>query len=219
MDFALFMIISILEGIAIFYIACSLFRFRATDYLLKFFFVDALICLLNYLLRHDETLSDLAPLVSLVMLILFLQIFLHEVSLFWAAVMAISGYAIYAVLQTVLVFATDFTGLVTLQNVQERGASGLVLISAIALFSCLLARYFYKKGRGFTFDFEKFRLAKENILVIVLVVVSIIGFGIIFYIKKLLLAAAIFLIPTIYLIVFSIRRQKDDIRKDFSENS
>ena len=219
MDFVLFMIISVLEGVAIFYIACSLFRFRATDYLLKFLFIDALICLGNYLLRNEEMGFNVAPVFSLLMLILFFKIFLQEVSLFWAAVMAICGYASYGVMQTALVLGTDLTGIVTLQNVQERDLSGYILIAMIALAGCVIARYLYKTGRGFTFDLEKFRFAKENVFVTFLIIACIVGFGILFYMKQLLIASIVFLLASAYLIVFSIRRQKDDIGKVFSEHS
>lgn len=213
MPFVLFVIFSVIEIVAFFYLCCSLFRFKAKVYLTKFIFVEIFIISGNYLIRQEEAYAGLASLFSLIMFILFLKIFIEEVSLFWAAIMGIVSFTITAIIQGLyILILINTTNFISLEEIQSNTLDSYFVQFTFALMIILPAHYLYKRGFGFTFNVDRFKLAGENIVMIFILFAILITVGIIFTTNNLLLISIVLLFPLIYLVYFAIRKQKKDVR-------
>ncbi len=212
MSLVLFVLFSVIEFLALFYLCCSIFRFKANTYLLKFIIVQILIIIGNYYIRQEEAFSNFAPPFSMIMFILCIRIFLEEVSLFWAAVMGMISTMILGITQgLIILLLLNTTSFTTYADIQNNTIGSYVVQSLTALIIILPAQYLYKRGVGFTFNVDRFKLVGESIVILFILFASLITVGIIFFTNNLILITIILLIPLIYLIYFSIKKQKEDV--------
>ncbi|MEX1029302.1 MAG: hypothetical protein WDZ91_04550 [Paenibacillaceae bacterium] len=212
MNLLLFVIFGTFEVLAMYYLCCALFRFNAKSYLIKFSITQIPILLVNYLIRLEDPISGLAPLFSLIMIILFLRVFLNEVSLLWAAIMGIVSYAIFGVIQTAILSALILANFTTFATIHDHPIVSYFLQISSGLIIYLIAHYLYKRGIGFTFALDRFKLVGENIVIMIILFVFLIAVGIIFYFNDLLIITVVLVLPILYLTYFAIRKQREDAR-------
>jgi hypothetical protein len=213
MTFLLFMIFGTIEQLAVLYICCALYRFKAKSYLSKYIFTEFFVVLVNYLIRLENPISGLAPLFSIIMFILFVRVFLNEVSLLWAAIMGIVSTAIFGVIQIAILVTLLTAHFTTFASIQNNTIASYFLQLSSALITYLIARYLYKRGIGFTFAVDRFKLVGENIIILIILFVFLIAVGIMFYYNDLLIITVVLVSPFLYLTFFAIRKQREDARK------
>ncbi|WNS45824.1 hypothetical protein [Paenibacillus sp. MMS20-IR301] len=118
----------------------------------------------------------------------------------------ISGYAVFAVIQTIIVLLV-FGSISRIDNNVGNGYLLQLLTSAVVF---TVFSFTYRKGKGFTFDMDKLRMKLEDIILSVLIVGFVIGISVLLYYKEILLNALIFLIMSVFLLYYSTRKEQED---------
>lgn len=199
-----FMFFSTIETLALYYLIMSLFRFKWRWYIWQALFVILLNNLQSYLLRNELGMSNVAPLV-LILIFIFFFAAVVKMPLILSIIATISGYVIFAVFQTLIVLLV-FGSISKIDST----ANGYFLQVATALAVFGIFGYLYRKGKGFTFDLDKLRFKIEDILLSVLIFAFVIGISVLLYYNDILLNALIFLIMSVFLLYYSNRKELED---------
>ena len=101
----------------------------------------------------------------------------------------------------------------TIEKVKNHAIAGyaIQLIPSIIIF--ILAQYLYKRGLGFTFSVNRFKLAGENIVVLIILFLILTAIGLIFFFNELLIIMIVLAVPFLYLMYFAFKKQREDARK------
>ncbi|MEI2397269.1 MULTISPECIES: hypothetical protein [Paenibacillus] len=200
-----FMFFSTIETLALYYLIMSLFRFKWKWYLWQVLFVILLNNLQSYLLRNELGMANISPLILILIFILFFSAVVR-MPLILSIIATISGYVIFAVIQTIIVLLV-FGSISDIYASVGNGYFLQLLTSAVVFF---IFSYAYRKGKGFTFDLDKLRLKLEDILLSVLILGFVIGISVLLYYNDILLNAVIFVIMSVFLLYYSTRKEKED---------
>lgn len=200
-----FMFFSTIETLALYYLIMSLFRFKWKWYLWQVLFVILLNNLQSYLLRNELGMANISPLILIFIFILFFSAVVR-MPLILSIIATISGYVIFAVIQTIIVLLV-FGSISDIYASVGNGYFLQLLTSAVVFF---IFSYAYRKGKGFTFDLDKLRLKLEDILLSVLILGFVIGISVLLYYNDILLNAVIFVIMSVFLLYYSTRKEKED---------
>lgn len=200
-----FMFFSTIETLALYYLIMSLFRFKWKWYLWQVLFVILLNNLQSYLLRNELGMANISPLILILIFILFFSAVVR-MPLILSIIATISGYVIFAVIQTIIVLLV-FGSISDIYASVGNGYFLQLLTSAVVFF---IFSYAYRKGKGFTFDLDKLRLKLEDILLSVLILGFVIGISVLLYYNDILLNAVIFVIMSAFLLYYSTRKEKED---------
>lgn len=200
-----FMFFSTIETLSLYYLIMSLFRFKWKWYLWQVLFVILLNNLQSYLLRNELGMANISPLILILIFILFFSAVVR-MPLILSIIATISGYVIFAVIQTIIVLLV-FGSISDIYANVGNGYFLQVLTSAVVFF---IFSYAYRKGKGFTFDLDKLRLKLEDIILSVLILGFVIGISILLYYNDILLNAVIFMIMSAFLLYYSTRKEKED---------
>lgn len=200
-----FMLFSTIETVALYYLIMSLFRFKWKWYIWQALFVILLNNLQSYLLRNELGMSNVSPLILILIFILFFASVVR-MPLILSIIATISGYAVFAVIQTIIVLLVFGS----ISEIDASKSNGYVLQTLTAAVVFILFSFSYRKGKGFTFDLDKLRLKLEDIVLSVLTVGFVIGISVLLYYKDILLNALIFLIMSAFLLYYSTRKEKED---------
>jgi hypothetical protein len=141
MTYLLFMLFGTIELLSLFYLCLYLFRFQPKPYVLRFIILGIPILTGNYLIRLEDSISGLASVFTLIMLILFLKAFLSEVSIFWATIMAVVNYALVAIIQSLIIMIFSIANITTLTEIQSNHSLGY---SFQVLFAVIIYRSLFK---------------------------------------------------------------------------
>jgi hypothetical protein len=218
MTYVLFMLFGMIELLSIFYLCLRLFRFQPRPYVLRLIILGIPILTGNYLIRLEDSISGLASVFTLIMLILFFKAFLNEISLFWATLMAVVNYALVAIIQSLVIMIATITHITTLTEIQQNHMLGYSFQVIFALISFSIAYYLNRRGFGFTFTLDRFKLGRANVFVFILLFLSLIAAGIVFVINDYMVVAVAFIVPFLYLLFYAIKKQKEDaLNTSFSE--
>ncbi|AIQ29294.1 hypothetical protein P40081_14865 [Paenibacillus sp. FSL P4-0081] len=199
------MFFSTIETLALYYLIMSLFRFKWKWYLWQVLFVILLNNLQSYLLRNELGMANISPLILILIFILFFSAVVR-MPLILSIIATISGYVIFAVIQTIIVLLV-FGSISDIYASVGNGYFLQLLTSAVVFF---IFSYAYRKGKGFTFDLDKLRLKLEDILLSVLILGFVIGISVLLYYNDILLNAVIFVIMSVFLLYYSTRKEKED---------
>ncbi|QUL57334.1 hypothetical protein KDC22_13195 [Paenibacillus tritici] len=198
------MLFSTIETLALYYLIMSLYRFKWRWYIWQALFVILLNNLQSYLLRNELGMSNVAPLVLILIFIMFFTAVVR-MPLILSIIATISGYVIFAVIQTIIVLLVFGS----ISNIDGVGNGYfLQLMTAAVVF--VVFGYSYRKGKGFTFDLDKLRFKLEDILLSVLIFAFVIGISVLLYYNEILLNALIFLVMSAFLLYYSTRKEKED---------
>lgn len=195
---------STIETLALYYLIMSLYRFKWRWYIWQVLFVILLNNLQSYLLRNELGMSNVAPLVLILIFIMFFTAVVR-MPLVLSIIATISGYAMFAVIQTIIVLLV-FGSISNITGVAE--GYFLQLMTAVVVFAAF--SYIYRKGKGFTFDLDKLRFKLEDILLSVLIFGFVIGVSVLLYYNDILLNVLIFLVMSAFLLYYSTRKERED---------
>jgi preprotein translocase subunit Sec61beta len=207
MGIVLFNLFSTIEGVALFSIMLHLFRYKVTTYFKEIIIFSFIMSVLSYFIREDIASLWLAPVFMVLLSIAFMYLVVR-IQLFWACVVVFSGYAILVITQLSLVLIFTSLGVVTLENIESNTWNTYFIQSlefAIIIPSSL---YFYKRGYGFAYSFDRFRWKKDNVLFLGLMTICVLAFSFILTYKNLFAGVFILLITVLCLILMSLRKEK-----------
>lgn len=206
LHFILFMLFSTLEGVAIYALALYTFRFDFKKYLWHSLIIIEIINLQNYLTRMEaQDYAFIAPVINLLITILFMSTIVR-IPLFWSALMCIVSSTGYLSIQTLFISI-----LFTLDEVQASPEKGYLIQFISAAVVLTVARQLYKRGYGFSFDFNRLRLKRENILLIILIFSSIVLLALMMYKLDLFLGLFGFMTTLFLFLFYSFKKEAEDL--------
>jgi hypothetical protein len=208
MNDIMFIVFSTIEALSIFTIMLAIFRFNILDYINKLFPISLLLSLLSYALWKEDVLTSYVPIISVLVLILFI-FYILRTSLVGAAMVAIKGYVAYGVIQTAALAILQSFGLISLERVQASKPDLYILQTVTALILLLISLLLLRYRYGFSYSLNKFRWGGEGKLVLSLLIFGIIFVaGISLFRTTLYLAATIFATLLFFMIYLSRREEK-----------
>ncbi|WP_020619666.1 hypothetical protein [Paenibacillus daejeonensis] len=143
-DFA----VNVFETIAGFILMLSIYLFPIRSYTPQIVFTSIVMAQTSYLLREVFLLDWLTPFFMLLWMVLLLWL-LFRIHLFYALLMAVSGYLVYIVLQMLIVLILQAVSPLT--EIQET-FQYLKLVQLLASLAALaISRVLIKKRLGFSF--------------------------------------------------------------------
>ncbi|WP_187355287.1 hypothetical protein ['Paenibacillus yunnanensis' Narsing Rao et al. 2020] len=182
-----------------------LFRFKWQRYAWHALFVILLNNLQSYLLRNELDMANVAPLILIIIFILFFAAVVR-MPILLSVIATISGYVIFAVIQTLILFVV-FGSLSAIETSAVKGYL-LQTLSGIVVYSVFW--YAYRKGKGFTFDMDKLRFRLEDIVLAVLIIGFLLGISILLYFKDIWLNAVFFLAMSSFMLYYATKKEKED---------
>ncbi|WP_028560268.1 hypothetical protein [Paenibacillus pinihumi] len=207
MDFALFMIFSTIEGLATYALALYIFRMDLKKYIWHVLLIILLVNFQNYVIRDMLELSMLAPLVNIIISVLFFTTIVR-VPIIWSFIMVLTGFLGFAIIQTAIIYFSF--GYFSIEQVQLYTWKAYTVQTLCGLIGTFLGWFIYNKRLGFTFEFEKIRLKGERFFVIFLIAVSAIGLIVMVYFGDMVLNLIGFVVAMIIFLFYSIRKEVKD---------
>jgi len=199
-----FMLFSILEGLAIYALIFYIFRFNFTRYFRHSVAMIVLMSLQSFLFREELALSFLAPVVFVVFSILFFATIIR-IPFLWSCIMAVTGYLAYGLVQTLIVFLSF--GYFSIDRVESMPVIGYGLQLVSSIISIAAGRLLYRKGIGFSFEFERLRFRLEKYVVALLIAAAIISLGIMMYYKSIYTNLLVFFASLFIFLYYSVRKE------------
>lgn len=219
-EFLLFTLQSSVEYTAMLIFVFCLFRINFSYYKYHVAFVCLSLSYISYTMRVDG-LSTITPLVQLTVLVLFLWL-LFQIQIFYAAILAVTGYFSYAVIQTIIVFVLHLTNIIEMSDLEPlKFANTLVALSS-GLVTLLLSMLIKRKNWGFAFvphnpDQKINLLKRENITFLIIVISSIIMTSLAYYFSlvvkssfSILIALLVLIFLVTLLLYFAMRKDRKD---------
>ncbi|MGF7050773.1 hypothetical protein J2T13_005323 [Paenibacillus sp. DS2015] len=198
-----FLVFSTIEGVGLFVLMLSIFRLKATDYMWQALFMILLMNLQSFFLRNELSLAYIVPLVNIVLFIFLLNTVV-KISLVWAGIVSIAGYLAFAIIQTLILLV--YFG--SIDAAQSSIGNGYLTQSLSGVISVLIAWGLYKFGIGFTFDFDRFRLKWEGIIVVLLIIIFLLVFTALLYKNELSLNIVFFICSLLFLLYYALIKEK-----------
>lgn len=189
METVVVFVLSILEVVALFVFMFTIFRFKIRYYFNEIIFISAAVSLVSYYLRFFEKMFSIVPIILLVLIVVSLWI-VFKISPFYSAIMGISSYIGYSVVQAILLWVMQSTGILTLEQLKENGlhTGQLLQIVSIAL-TILLALLLTKLRLWFTFipvsNSIRIKVNMNNVITLIAVCISVIVIGSIFKLSNM----------------------------------
>lgn len=205
LHFILFMLFSTLEGIAIYSLALYVFRFDFKKFAWHCIVIIEIINLQNYLTRVEaQDYAFIAPVVNLLITILFMSTIVR-IPLFWSALVSIVSYASYVSFQSLVVGLTF-----PIEEVQSDPFKGYIIQLITASIILTVGFLLYKKGYGFSFNFDKFRLKRESYIITALIILFILLLLVTIYLLDLFIGLFGFMVALFVFLYYSFRKEAND---------
>ncbi|OUM94676.1 MAG: hypothetical protein A9Z00_10930 [Thermobacillus sp. ZCTH02-B1] len=205
---ALFVVFSALETWSIFAISFTLFRFNILKYNLQIVPISGLMALLNYAIWHEIDLASWVPAIGLVLFTLFI-FYTLRISLIGSLIMAATGYGSTILIQTAFLYAAQLAGFTTVAEVQAGGAAYFILSVVSSCVVIVLSLLLYRLGYGFSFPLQKFKLKRENLLILALFAAMFILLMFLHLLKdKLYFVELIAFAVELFLIFIALRKER-----------
>jgi hypothetical protein len=175
-----FLTFSLIEALSIIVFIMLMFRFNVKTYWKDIIMTGTLLTLASYLSRFVFDIPQFAPVIFLVLLILFLTI-IFKVIWYYASMMGIFGYSVSAAIQYALIFSPH--NLLTLEEMIANPLLGGIVQLTTAIITIVIGYIVYKRRSHFnfvpTYDGNLFRVKGErkfalrvSIIAMVLLVVA-----------------------------------------------
>jgi hypothetical protein len=207
MDFTLFMVFSVIELVALFSLTLSFYRLKFTSYVRPLMVLNIICNLVSFFMRKEADLNAFAPLAILIILVLFLMAAVR-IPAFWAIVVALTGYLGAALLQTGVMLLSF--GFLSVSEINVYDWKGYLLQTITGILGFIIASFLYKKGYGFSFEFDKLGLKWATVILMPVVIAIAVAFGAALLFKSLYFAAGILFIGLIGLLYYGLRKEKID---------
>jgi hypothetical protein len=198
-----FIFFSMFEGLAVYALSFYIFRIDLMKHINTALIMILLINIQNYVLREELSLSSIAPIINLIITVLFLAVIV-KIPLIWSMVMTLTGFISFLVIQTSIIFLSF--GYFSPHEPQAdywRIYEGQLLTGGIGM---LVGWLIYKLGYGFTYEFEKFRLKRERIFLISLITFFLFVLGIMNIIGDVFINLLVFGVALAILLVYSFKK-------------
>ncbi|MNJ44190.1 hypothetical protein D3C77_392320 [compost metagenome] len=205
MESVAFMAFSTIEGLGIFALMMTIFKINPLHYSWQALFVILLMSLQSYLLRSELPLYYLVPIINIMLFIFFVATVVKE-PLVGAAVITLTGYTAFSLLQTMIVKFV-FDSIIESQTIL---VYGYALQTSSAVTTGLVAWLLYKLGIGFTWSFERVRFKREDLIVSSAIFVVLIFFTIILYRNEIWSNILFFSITLSFFLYYAVRKEKKD---------
>ncbi|MFC5653518.1 hypothetical protein ACFPYJ_31245 [Paenibacillus solisilvae] len=209
-EFLGYMFFSTIEGFAVYALILYIFRYDLKRFFWHALLMIELVNLQSYITREELSISYISPILSLVTVMLFLTT-IARIPIIWSMIISALGYAAFALLQSVIVFASF--GFLSINEVQTVAYKGYLLQTLTGAIGTFIGYKIYKLGYGFTFEFEKQQRYKwEKPLIIILMVIFFISIGSMLYFKDFYLNSILLVVLLIIFLYYSIRKEQEPIR-------
>lgn len=203
LDLLGFMIFSSIEALSLYVLIMALFRLKVTSYAWQAVTLVLLINIQSFILRSEFALSDLVPVISILMFVFFFAVVV-KLTFVWSVLATILGYVIFAVIQTsIIVMVYGSTD--EIQSYAIKGYFLQVLSSAIMI---LISWLLKARNLGFAFDMEVLRFKFEDYLVMIFILIFIGAIALFLYINQTWLTLLFFIVNAGFLLFYAIRKEK-----------
>ena len=206
MYFMFFMVVSLIEGLAVYTLIMNVFRLKPLAKVRIFIVVISLINLSNYFLRDVGAVAGMAPIINIALLIIFIAI-LVRVPLVWAALISLIGFVIYAVFQIAVSLGLQAMGLIEIEHMQQGSYSTAFIPISTALLTMVVSNWLYKKGYGFAFSFTTFRWRFEEVALSVSLLIVAGLVAILFFVQQWFVAGGCMLAALVILLLYSFKKE------------
>ncbi len=196
----LFTLFSSIEYVGMFLLMFSLFRVNSRWYIPHILFVCISLSYFSFTMRADS-LTMYAPIIQIILLVIFMWL-LFRFQIFYAALMSITGYISILVIDVLVASVVSRFADVTIPFTIQ-----MYIIAVISGFLAMSISYLIRKRNwGFVFvphseDVTVNYRKRENILMIVVMVLSAVGFAIAFYLTVILKTAISFYATLLFLLL------------------
>ncbi|WP_219838062.1 hypothetical protein [Paenibacillus sp. R14(2021)] len=204
LSFFSFMFFSTLEGLAIYAMALYIFRYDFRRFIWHSLVIIELINLQNFLTREEiASLSYIAPIVNLIITVLFLKI-IARIPLIGALIMTAVGYAGFILIQ-----ATLINSLFSMQIIQTNPSKAHLVQLLTGVIGTFVGWFIYKQGYGYTKDFEKLRFEWEHMLVFVMIIAFMVFLGVMMYFLNVVGSLIGFFVSLVILLLYALRKERE----------
>jgi len=204
----LFIVFSTLETWSIFAISFTLFRFNILKYNLQIIPVSFLMALLNYAIWHETNLGSWIPVIGLVLFTLFI-FYMLRTSLIGSLIVALTGYGTVILIQTAFLYICQLAGFTTVADVQAGGTDYYILSAVSSIAVILLSLRLYRLGYGFSFSLNHFKVQRENLLILAIMVAMFIMLSFLHLLKnRLYFVELVAVAIVLFLIFIALRRER-----------
>jgi hypothetical protein len=167
-----FLFFSALEWLAMIVLTFAVFKFQLPGYRGRILLTSAVLSFLSYLIFVEFDLNFCAPLVQMPIVFLFFWQY-FRIPVFYAWLMNVNGYVLYTLLQAVIIFFVELTGI----KVKPNDPAAYIVQSITIFIIFLFAWYLIRTNWGFTFvpdtDRVKMHWTKLNVY---LLAISVLGY-------------------------------------------
>ncbi len=151
LDFVLFMLFSVIETFALFYLGFKIFKIDL--YPKEIIFAGVIMAFFSYVIRNDYQMAELDTLVQYTLVVCFLWL-LFRIHIFYSFIMTAISYQSYLLIQSLLYLIINFTGIYHLNYpFISVGIYSLQLLSATI--TIMVGYCIGKKRKGFDFIPDK----------------------------------------------------------------
>ncbi|MGO4375437.1 hypothetical protein AB4Z21_32740 [Paenibacillus sp. MCAF20] len=200
-----FILFSMIEGLGIYAMMLSIFRFNPWRYFNNFMLVLPIMVLQSLFLREIPELVYLVPVISILLFVFFLRAVL-KIPIVWSTMITLGGYVGYGLIQ----WAIIEIGFGSVEAAQSGDVNGYIVQTATAAVQLVITYLLLKYRIGFTFsmdDYDKLRLKYERVIVIILIVISIVGLALVAVTVK---AIPIVIVSFVIFLYFMVRKEKEE---------
>ncbi|SFE43034.1 hypothetical protein SAMN04487969_102480 [Paenibacillus algorifonticola] len=199
MEFALFMIFSIIEGFGIMYLMLKIYRYDAASFY-PALLVITLMSLQSYFLREELSLESIAPVVNILVFVFFMNVVI-KIPLFASMIITGFGYFIFALLQGAMVNTIPYF---SQDAIAANPYNGYVLQVVTAIINFSLAFLLNRLRIGFMEEISnKMRFPHEKWVVGGLIIVILLGFGMILHLRSELLNIIYYFAAALFFFIYS----------------
>lgn len=171
-DALTFIFFSALEWLAMFVLTFAIFKFQLPGYWGRLLLSSAVLSFLSFLIFVEFDLKLLAPLIQMPIIFLFFWQY-FRIPVFYAWLMNVNGYVFYTLLQAIIIFFVELTGI----KIEPNVPAAFIVQSITIVIIVALAWVLIRTNWGFTFvpdtDRVKMHWTKLNVY---LLVISILGY-------------------------------------------
>lgn len=174
-DFAVFMVMSVLESSAVFYLAFKIFKIDL--YPKEIVFVGIVMAFISYVLRNTYQLSEMDVIVQYALMICFMWL-LFRIHLFYAIIMTGMSYQLYMLIQSLLFLFMESLGISDFQF--HHVTIGIYLLQVFNVAGAFGIGYWVgKRRKGFDFipdkPDEKIHIGTQEKVLFILSVPSVLA--------------------------------------------
>ncbi|OKP85266.1 hypothetical protein A3844_16690 [Paenibacillus helianthi] len=197
LEFLLYMVFSVLESSALFYLGFKLFKIDL--YPKEIIFAGLIMAFFSYILRNDYQLPEIDILVQYTLIICFLWL-LFRIHIFYSFIMTAMAYQSYLLIQSAIYFIMNTTGIYNLQY--PFTSTGIYILQIVtSTITFIVGHYTGKKRKGFDFIPDKpdakVIISKREKIMLALTLPSILFIMLMLYFAEHLYRF-FFIIPLIY---------------------